>query len=476
MHVKTDVFCSAGLTLPDKAGRIINVGGWANPSTTGIRLYWPDGSPGVWGTNDWQENYEEVALQAGRWYPSAMTMVNGSILVVGGEEGSNGAPVPSLEILPRPAGAGTLFCDYLNRTDPFNLYPYLLVLPSGGVFIAYYNEARILDELSLQTIRTLPNMPAAVNNFLGGRTYPMEGTAMVLPQHAPYTDPLTVIICGGSTPFAEVALDNCVSIQPEVPGANWTIERMVCPLFSFLHYIRRNKTDVYKQPSKRVISSICALPDGTFLILNGAHAGFAGFGLASDPNLNAVLYDPSLPVNSRMKVMANTTIARMYHSEAVLVPDGRVLVTGSDPEDPRYPQEYRVEVFYPPYLLSGLKKPNFTLNSGNDFPYASSFSISVELFQGTTATMRISLMAAVSSTHGNSFGARTIFPAFTCGLNNTCIVQTPPNGHVSPPAWHQLFILDGPTPSLGQWVRIGGDPGELGNWPDFPDFHPLPGI
>jgi len=282
----------------------------------------------------------------------------------------------------------------------------------------------------------------------------MEGTAMVLPQHAPYTDPLIVIICGGSTPFAEVALDNCVSITPEVPGANWTIERM---------------------PSKRVISSICALPDGTFLILNGAHAGFAGFGLASDPNLNAVLYDPSLPVNSRMKVMANTTIARLYHSEAVLVPDGRILVTGSDPEDPRYPQEYRVEVFYPPYLLSGLTKPNFTLNTGNDFPYASTFSITVHLPHGTTSTMRISLMAAVSSTHGNSFGARTLFPSFTC-VGNTCTVQTPPNGHVSPPAWHQLFVLDGPTPSNGQWVRIGGDPGKLGNWPDFPDFHPLPGI
>jgi hypothetical protein len=37
MHVKTDVFCSAGLTLPDKAGRQINIGGWANDATYGIR-------------------------------------------------------------------------------------------------------------------------------------------------------------------------------------------------------------------------------------------------------------------------------------------------------------------------------------------------------------------------------------------------------------------------------------------------------
>jgi hypothetical protein len=38
-----------------------------------------------------------------------------------------------------------------------------------------------------------------------------------------------------------------------------------------------------------------------------------------------------------------------------------------------------------------------------------------------------------------------------------------------------LFILDGPTPSIATWVRIGGDPAELGNWPDFPDFS-VPGV
>ena len=91
----------------------------------------------------------------------------------------------------------------------------------------YYNEARILDPVSLDTAVTLPNMPGSVNNFLAGRTYPMEGTAVALPQHAPYTDPLTILVCGGSSPPANIALDNCVSIQPEVANPTWVIERMV---------------------------------------------------------------------------------------------------------------------------------------------------------------------------------------------------------------------------------------------------------
>jgi len=53
LHVLTDVFCSAGLILPDKGGRQLTVGGWSGDSTFGTRLYWPDGSAGVPGTHDW---------------------------------------------------------------------------------------------------------------------------------------------------------------------------------------------------------------------------------------------------------------------------------------------------------------------------------------------------------------------------------------------------------------------------------------
>jgi hypothetical protein len=122
MHVESDVFCSASLVLPDKAGRVINIGGWSLDSTKGIRLYMPDGSDGVNGTNDWQENWGALHLQRQRWYPSAVTLANGSILVMGGETGSNGPPEGSLEVLPEPSGGPSWkFLPWLNRTDPNNL-------------------------------------------------------------------------------------------------------------------------------------------------------------------------------------------------------------------------------------------------------------------------------------------------------------------------------------------------------------------
>ena len=138
------------------------------------------------------------------------------------------------------------------------------------------------------------------------------------------------------------------------------------------------------------------LPDGTYMIMNGAMQGVAGFGLATDPNLQALLYDPTLPVGQRISILNTTIVDRLYHSEAILLQDGRVLVSGSDPEDPRFPQEYRVEVYIPPYLSSGLTQPQYSITE-TDWDYSGEYDIQVQLFQGDTSTMRVSLVAGKSA-------------------------------------------------------------------------------
>jgi hypothetical protein len=210
-------------------------------------------------------------------------------------------------------------------------------------------------------------------------------------------------------------------------------------------------------------------------MLNGAQHGMAGFGLASAPNLNAVLYDPTKPINQRMTVMANTTVARLYHNEAIVLLDGRVLVSGSDPTGDyitppgNFPEEYRVEVFTPPYLLSGLPRPAFTVSST---VWAWGAEIAFTVTAGTAT--QVTLLGSVVSTHGNSMGQRTLFPAFACN-GNSCTVTVPPTAHVAPPGWYMMFIIDGPTPAVGVFVQIGGDPANFGNWPPFPGFD-LPGV
>ncbi len=152
------------------------------------------------------------------------------------------------------------------------------------------------------------------------------------------------------------------------------------------------------------------LPDGTFLILNGAHQGVAGFGLGTDPNLGAVLYDPTQPVNQRMSILNTTIVARMYHSEAILLPDARVLVSGSDPQDNVNPEEFRIEVilvrrevewltkslcfqvYIPPYLAMGFTQPTYTLEE-TDWSYGGTYTVSnITLHQGQISGVRVSLV------------------------------------------------------------------------------------
>ncbi len=447
LHIKTDVFCAAGVTLPDKVGRQLNLGGWAGDATYGTRLYWPDAA----GTHDWQENVNVLKLQAGRWYPSAMIMSNGSVMVIGGSIGSNDAATPSIEVLPY-TGTPPITMPWLVRTHPNNLYPFVAVMPGGGIFVQYWNEARIISQVDFSDLKVLPNVPGAVNDDKGGRTYPLEGTAVLLPQRWPYTDPIGVLLCGGSTDGPGYAIDNCVSTQPEVANPVWTIERM---------------------PSFRVMSCMAPLPDGTYLIANGAQHGVAGFGLGSNPNLNALIYDPTKLVGHRITVAANTTIARLYHSEAITLLDGRVLISGSNPEDGKNPEEYRIEVFNPPYLLSGLPRPTFTI-ANKDWAYGATeipFTLGAAQKNGP---ITVTLLGAVSSTHGNSMGARTIMPKVSCD-GTACKVDAPPDNKICPPGWYQFFVLDGGIPAIGVYVRIGGDPGSIGNWPQATGFT-VPGV
>jgi hypothetical protein len=91
------------------------------------------------------------------------------------------------------------------------------------------------------------------------------------------------------------------------------------------------------------------------------------------------VYDPEAPAGKQWSTLANATIARLYHSGAILVPSGHVLATGSemqnyvDNQGPAarsgcYPNaevactdpfEYRIEAFAPPYLSYDKPRPQY---------------------------------------------------------------------------------------------------------------------
>lgn len=70
------------------------------------------------------------------------------------------------------------------------------------------------------------------------------------------------------------------------------------------------------------------------------------------------------------------------------------MVSGSDPQTPGFDEEFRVEVYIPPYLNEGRTPPTFNI-SNTDWDYNGQYTISnVHLFQGQVPSdLRISLIA-----------------------------------------------------------------------------------
>lgn len=90
------------------------------------------------------------------------------------------------------------------------------------------------------------------------------------------------------------------------------------------------------------------LPDGTVLIINGGRIGSGGGFMvlqihilaswvkvnlfkADNPVFQPVIYDPTAAAGSRFTTMPGSSIPRLYHSTAILLPSGEVLVAGSNP-------------------------------------------------------------------------------------------------------------------------------------------------
>ena len=370
LHMKSNSFCAGGSFLGN--GTLINVGG--NPvveshnapldfgqadGTQGVRLFPPCEADDA-ADCDVSEHPERVRLASPRWYNTVVRIQDGSAMIIGGSRRGgwmNNATTnnPTLEYYPpkniHGANGTPIRLQFLVETLNSNLFPIAFSLPDGRIFIAANRDAMVYD-WKQNTEERLPQIPNGVRV-----TYPMTGTALLLPL-APENDYAPeVLICGGSTlddtkpgnEFSakdDLASDQCGRILLTKDGIRkgWQVEKM---------------------PYARLMPDAVLLPTGAVVILNGAGSGISGYGNvrhqvgtsnADNPVLTPVLYDPTAPVGKRFvsQGLPESTIPRVYHSVATLTPNGDIMIAGSNPNFDRsevaYGTEYRVEWLRPPYM------------------------------------------------------------------------------------------------------------------------------
>ena len=185
------------------------------------------------------------------------------------------------------------------------------LLPNSGaanhIFTVAGNQTIIWDYTKNALVATLPDTP------LQPRTFPSSATSVLLPLVAPNYTP-EILMCGGSSGNIPnpVALNDCYTISPLAASPQW------------------QATDNLPN-GPQTMSDGVLLPDGTVLIINGARIGCGGGYMADEPALEPLIYNPAASAGKRFTTMPATKIPRLYHSVAILLPTGEVLVAGSNP-------------------------------------------------------------------------------------------------------------------------------------------------
>lgn len=445
LMVQSDVWCSSGSVMPD--GQLVQTGGY-NDGERRVRTFNPCG------TCDWVEI--ENGLAARRWYATNHLLPDGRQIVVGGRRQFN------YEFYPKSNSASNTYSlRFLAETnDPNienNLYPFVFLNTDGNLFIFANNRAILLDYVKNRVLKTYPMIP-------GGdpRSYPSTGSAVLLPLKNLQAKLIEaeVLVCGGAPKgsFTQAingkfvgALNTCARIKITDSNPQWVMETM---------------------PQARVMGDMTLLPNGNVLIINGGAAGTAGWEFGRDPVLNPFLYRPNNAVGSRFELQNPSTIPRMYHSTAILLRDGRVLVGGSNPHiyynftGVLFPTELSLEAFRPSYLdaqSSSLRPKIVSPASQTKIRYGQKLTVRFTV-AGALATnlVTVTMVSPSFTTHSFSMNQRVLVLGAdkvtnAGGVGTTTYeveVTTPGSGNLAPSGYYLLFVVHQEIPSVGIWVQI----------------------
>jgi hypothetical protein len=136
----------------------------------------------------------------------------------------------------------------------------------------------------------------------------------------------------------------------------------------------------------------------------------------------------------------------MYHSTALLLPDGRVLCAGQDSGSL---QKYG-EIFSPPYLFHG---PRPTISGA---PSSVSHGGTLQFTSPEAADLAtVVLIRPGSCTHEINTDQRSVSLSFT--VSGTTVTATAPtNVDLLPPGYYMLFAVNrSGVPAVAPWVRVG---------------------
>ena len=203
-------------------------------------------------------------------------------------------------------------------------------------------------------------------------------------------------------------------------------------------------TQALSSQRRRVNATILA--DGKVLATGGSEVEQEMIGV----NYSAEIWNPNTGQWTRG---ADEVRARLYHSTALLLPDGSVLIAGGGHPGPQ--DNDNVEVYYPPYLydVSGGWAIRPAINAAPSYlDIGQAFVVDMADAQSIS---RFVMVRAGSVSHGVNFDQRFVELAFQQN-GSRLNVQAPTRAPDAPPGYYLLFAINqAGTPSVAKIARVG---------------------
>ena len=358
-----------------------------------------------------------AATVGNRFYATTITLSDGRLLTMFGypntievyDPVSNtwsngiGGPAGSVLALPPPPAVPNL--DY-------RFYPWAYLMPGGDIFVAGHQG--LSSRFSWTPAVVIRGQWPTINGDrapFGGEL----GTSVLLPLRPPgYA--VRVLIAAGATPSTQQSAE---MIDLSATAPMW----MALP----------NLKNARPQQCTATL-----LPDGRVLIAGGTTTG--GVLTAG----KAEIFDPENLAAGWQETMAMAH-PRGYHSSAILLTDGTVLM-GGDPPDAMGPVPH--DRFFPGYYF--LPRPAIA-GAPAAVGHGAAFTVNTP---DAPSIAEVVLMRPGAVTHGFNQTQRYIGCAFTAAAG-ALTVTAPPDGNVAPPGWYMLFIINsGRVPSVAKWIRL----------------------
>jgi hypothetical protein len=392
--VQSGLFCSAHSYLAN--GTLLIAGGWQANGDGIVDTNSYDYTTQVW------SRLPDMTYK--RWYPTTIELADGKILALSGM-------ITSTEWADKPEvydpATNKWTVQNIDTSSMHDLeYPFIYKRPDGKMYVVSPYTGKLFHlDLTAQT-------------WTSAGTSPIQYGALT--QYAPGK----VLMTGGGQSYSGPSGKSAAVIDLTEANPSW---RSVASMYN-----------------PRYQHNLLPLPDGTVLAVGGAGTVYLG---ATDGIKEAELWNPTTESWTRAASMPDS---RMYHSTAMLLPDGRVLSAGGG----RYggtQDMLTADIYNPPYLYKGTRPTISSITPS--VTYNGTFSINSADTSSIAKVVMVSLPSVTHTVDMNQF-----FSPLTFMKNGSTLSATAPsNANYAPPGFYMIFIVNGNgVPSVAKIIQLTG--------------------